>query len=129
MSVQLSLNVVTLVMCVITLSMATAALMPQIKAGLLLLRDLLLWTLLVGILGFVTFWGWFRLHQIRSEGSPSPPVLELPQLLPETTTNSKTPAQEVDASDLPLDFSSQSYQPLPPPTEQSRVRRTKYSGR
>lgn len=67
MSVQVGLNLVTLVMCIITLAMATAALMPQIKAGLVLLRDLVLWGILVGVLVMVGFVGWMRLIEIRRE--------------------------------------------------------------
>lgn len=61
MSVQSGLNIVTLVMCIITLAMATAALMPQIKLGLVILRDGLLWATLLGVVGFVGFVGWSRL--------------------------------------------------------------------
>lgn len=67
MPLQVVLNIVTLVMCIITLSVATAALLPQIKAGLVLLRDLLLWTSLAGFLGFVGIYGWARLVEIKSE--------------------------------------------------------------
>lgn len=67
MSVQVGLNLVTLVMCIITLAMATAALMPQIKAGLVLLRDLALWGILVGVLVMVGFVGWVRLIEVRRE--------------------------------------------------------------
>lgn len=59
------LNVVTLIMCILTLTMATAALMPQLKYGLVLLRDGLLWTILLGVLLTVAFIGWSRLHEAR----------------------------------------------------------------
>ncbi len=71
MSVQVGLNLVTLVMCIITLAMATAALMPQIKAGLVLLRDLMLWGILVGVLVLVGFVGWKRLIELRREQQES----------------------------------------------------------
>lgn len=71
MTVQFGLNIVTLVMCIITLTMATAALMPQIKMGMVILRDGLLWALLLGIVGFVGFVGWTRLHEKRSGEKPT----------------------------------------------------------
>lgn len=70
MTVQFGLNIVTLVMCIITLTMATAALMPQIKMGMVILRDGVLWALLLGIVGFVGFIGWTRLHEKRMERLP-----------------------------------------------------------
>jgi len=70
MSVYTGLNVVTLVMCIITLAMATAALMPQIKLGLLILRDGLLWATLLGIVGFVGFVGWSKFIETR-QGNPA----------------------------------------------------------
>lgn len=69
MPLQVVLNIVTLVMCIITLAVATTALLPQIKAGLVLVRDLLLWTMLAGFLGFVGLYGWVRFIEIRSEGA------------------------------------------------------------
>jgi hypothetical protein len=69
MNIQFGLNIVTLVMCIITLTMATAALMPQIKMGLVILRDGLLWSILLGIVCFVGFIGWTRLHEVRLERS------------------------------------------------------------
>jgi hypothetical protein len=63
MSVHDGLNVVTLVMCILTLSMATAALLPQIKQGLLLLRDGVLWTLLVSVVALTAYVGWSRFSE------------------------------------------------------------------
>ncbi len=67
MPLYIGLNVVTLVMCIVTLTMAVAALMPQIKQGLQLLRDGLLWALLLGIIAFVGFIGWGRLFELRHQ--------------------------------------------------------------
>lgn len=65
MELQNGLSIVTLIMCIITLTMATAALMPQIKQGLVMLRDGLLWAILLSILGTVGFVGWTRLGEAR----------------------------------------------------------------
>lgn len=65
MSFQVGLNIATLVMCLITMAMASAALMPQMKRGLIILRDGLLWGLAVGTVGLVAFVGWMRLHEAR----------------------------------------------------------------
>lgn len=87
MPVQTSLNIVTLVMCIITLAMATTALLPQIKMGLVFLRDLVLWSVLFGFLAVVGFFGWIRLHEIRNgERETASPVLELP-IVPEEAVN------------------------------------------
>lgn len=72
MPLQVGLNIVTLVMCIITLAVATTALLPQIKAGLVLLRDLVLWSLLACFLGFVGFYGWARLVEIKSQDTAPP---------------------------------------------------------
>ena len=73
---QVGLHLVTLVMCILTLTMATAALMPQIKAGIVLLRDGLLWAILIGILSFIGFVGWVRLHESRQRTADDPSILE-----------------------------------------------------
>ena len=65
--IQNGLNLVTLVMCIVTLTLATAALMPQLKQGLLMVRDGLLWALLIGVVGVVGFVGWGRLYEVRQE--------------------------------------------------------------
>ena len=67
MPLQVGLNLLTLAMCVITLTLATAALMPQITHGLRLLRDGVLWAILLGIIAFVGVVGWSRLYEIRTE--------------------------------------------------------------
>lgn len=68
MSFQVGLNLVTLVMCILTLTMATAALMPQLKQGLVLLRDGLMWTLMLAIILTVAFIGWSRLLEVHHVG-------------------------------------------------------------
>lgn len=74
-SFQVGLNLVTLVMCVLTLTMATAALMPQLKQGLILLRDGLMWTLMLGVVLTVAFVGWSRLLEVQNgRDESSPPV-------------------------------------------------------
>ena len=69
MDIQFNLNIVTLLMCVITLAMAIAALMPQIKTALGLLRDGLMWATLFGVIGFVGFVGWVRFAEARKARS------------------------------------------------------------
>ena len=66
MPLYVGLHIVTLVMCVVTLTLAVAALMPQLKLGLMLLRDGLLWALLLVIIAFVGFVGWGRLFELRN---------------------------------------------------------------
>lgn len=65
--IQNGLNLVTLVMCIVTLTLATAALMPQLKQGLIMIRDGLLWALLIGVVGVVGLVGWGRLYEVRQE--------------------------------------------------------------
>ena len=66
---QIGLHTATLLMCLITLIVATTALLPQIKQGLAILRDVFLWVALIGIVGFVGFVGWERLLHERM-GNP-----------------------------------------------------------
>lgn len=61
MTIHESLNLVTLIMCVVTLTMASLALLPQIKQGLTILRDSVLWAVLLGIVIAVGVIGWNRL--------------------------------------------------------------------
>ena len=67
-ALQIGLNIVTLVMCVVTLAMATAALMPQIQHGLKLLRDGLMYATFAGVLGMVGFVGWSRFWKNGRKG-------------------------------------------------------------
>ncbi len=60
-----SLNVVTLIMSVVTLTMASLALMPQIKQGLTVLCDSVLWAVLLGIVITVGVIGWIRLVEVQ----------------------------------------------------------------
>jgi len=79
MTLQIGLNIVTLIMCILTLAMASAALLPQIKQALLMLRDGLLWLILIGVVGFVGIIGWGRLFQARRQNAqyePAPVVVE-----------------------------------------------------
>ena len=69
MSLQVGLNIVTLIMCILTLAMASAALMPQIKQALALLRDGLLWLMLISVIVFVGIVGWGRLLQARRQNA------------------------------------------------------------
>ena len=71
MSIHAGLNVVTLVMCIITLIVATAALMPQIKQGMALIRDGLLWASLISVVLFIGLVGWSRLWQSVLEPRPT----------------------------------------------------------
>ena len=66
-SLQIGLNIVTLVMCVLTLAMATAALMPQIQHGMRLLRTGLMYSTFAAVLGIVGFVGWSRFLELRAE--------------------------------------------------------------
>ena len=77
MTVQVVLNIVTLIMCILTLAMASAAMMPQIKQALALLRDGLLWLILVSVIGVVGAIGWSRLMQARQRTQPE----EVPAVL------------------------------------------------
>ncbi len=65
MTIHESLNVVTLIMCVVTLTMASLALMPQIKQGLTVLCDSVLWAVLLGIVITVGVIGWIRLVEVQ----------------------------------------------------------------
>ena len=65
MTIPDSLNVVTLIMCVVTLTMASLALMPQIKQGLTVLCDSVLWAVLLGIVITVGVIGWIRLVEVQ----------------------------------------------------------------
>ena len=65
MTIPESLNVVTLIMCVVTLTMASLALMPQIKQGLTVLRDSVLWAILLGIVIAVGVTGWIRFVEVQ----------------------------------------------------------------
>ncbi len=65
MTIPESLNVVTLIMCVVTLTMASLALMPQIKQGLTVLRDSVLWAVLLGIVITVGVIGWIRFVEVQ----------------------------------------------------------------
>jgi|GEM_PF-3955741 len=91
MPVQMSLNIVTQVLCIITLALAITALLPQIKLGLVFLRDLVLWALLFGFLAVVGFFGWIRLHEIRTgERQVASPVLEIPRIPDEALNETQT---------------------------------------
>ena len=101
MELQNGLNVATLIMCLVTLTMASAALVPQIKQGLVMLRDGLLWAILLGIIGMVGFIGWGRLQDMRQrrvEGvnstSYETQVEPLAVTAPDTFVNSSVYAKE-----------------------------------
>lgn len=64
MILQIGLNIVTLVMCVLTLTMATAALMPHLKQAIVMLRDGLLWLTLLAVVGGVAVVGWGRFFSV-----------------------------------------------------------------
>ena len=90
MTLQIGLNIVTLVMCVLTLTMATAALMPHLKQAIVMLRDGLLWLTLLAVVGGVAVVGWGRffavyasLHDkdagvVESWGVPLPSAIAAP---------------------------------------------------
>ncbi len=69
MTIPESLNVVTLIMCVVTLTIASLALIPQIKLGLTILRDSVLWAVLFGIVIAVGVMGWMRLVEAQQRPS------------------------------------------------------------
>lgn len=87
MTIPESLNVVTLIMCVVTLTMASLALMPHIKQGLTFLRDSVLWAVLLGIVISVGVIGWMRLVEVRqrhtSEETADEPAGDYQNLTPE----------------------------------------------
>lgn len=112
MPLYVGLNIATLVMCVITLTLATAALMPQIKQGLQLLRDGLLWALLLGVIAFVGFIGWGRLFELR-QGEMTPTTdAPLAEMFDFRLTSEPEP--ELD--------------PLPLPTAQDQHREARWQG-
>ena len=101
MELQNGLNVATLIMCLVTLTMASAALVPQIKQGLVMLRDGLLWAILLGIIGMVGFIGWGRLQDMRQRRvedvdstSYETQVESLAVTAPDTVVNSSVYAKE-----------------------------------
>jgi hypothetical protein len=65
MGFQESLTLLTLVMSLVALTMATLALMPQIKDGLVILRESVLWGVLLAIIVAVGFMGWNRFREAR----------------------------------------------------------------
>ena len=65
MTFQVSLNIATMIMCVVTLTVASLALMPQIKQGMVIVRDTVLWVVLLAIVAVVGVVGWSRLHQAQ----------------------------------------------------------------
>ena len=76
MTIHESLNVVTLIMCVVTLTMASLALMPQIKHGLTVLCDSVLWAVLLGIVIIVGVMGWMRLVEAQQRHTSESAVHE-----------------------------------------------------
>lgn len=82
-----TLHLVTLGICLFTLTLASAALMPQLKKALALVRDAMLGAVLVVALSFAGFLVWGRVLE-RSSWEPgaaeenNPPVFELSSLLP-----------------------------------------------
>ena len=65
MTFHVGLNIVTLIMCAVTLTIASLAVLPQIKLGLLILRDSILWTALLGIVVAVGAVGWKHFHDAQ----------------------------------------------------------------
>jgi hypothetical protein len=64
------LNIVTLVVSTITMIIVTLALLPQLKQGMAVARDIVLWAALILVVSAVTMIGWNRyggLHR-RDEG-------------------------------------------------------------
>lgn len=119
MPVQMTLNIVTQVLCIITLALAITALLPQIKLGLVFLRDLVLWALLFGFLAMVGFFGWIRLHEIRTgERQVASPVLEIPRIpdeaLNETLTSKPSQVEQLSTEPYvpPLDITKTTTQRL-----------------
>jgi hypothetical protein len=65
MSFQHGLNIITLIVSTITLFTVTVALLPQLKQGMAVARDIVLWAALILVVSAVTMVGWNRYGEFR----------------------------------------------------------------
>lgn len=94
-----TLQILTLSVCLFTLTLATAALLPQLKVAMTLVRDALMGTMFVIALSFAGFliWGWIlqgrslQRDSVESSATPQEP----------STTHEILSEEELDPLPLP----------------------------
>lgn len=91
-----TLHIATLGLCMFTLLLATAALMPQLKRAFTLVKDALLISVIVLVLTFAGFVGWGKVFELREKTDS-----EEPFPIPELFEASRLGNAELDPLPLP----------------------------
>lgn len=103
-----TLHIATLSLCIFTLILATAALMPQLKRAMVLARDVMLMSTLVVGLSFAGFVGWGKVFEIRERRQQE---------------SAQTQADQSFAIGDLFDSDHEELDPLPLPTAEDEIAR------